>query len=53
MLEWNFLDAMMVKFGFNDIWRLRIMTYVQSVSYSFMHEGEVFGDVQPRRGIRQ
>ncbi|WOG86655.1 hypothetical protein DCAR_0205872 [Daucus carota subsp. sativus] len=52
-LEWNFLEAIMVKFGFYDIWRQRIITCVRSVSYSFIHEGEVFGDVQPQRGIRQ
>lgn len=52
-LEWSFLDDMMVKFGFNNIWRDRVMACVRSVSYSFIQDGEVFGEVQPRRGIRQ
>ncbi|XP_074344603.1 uncharacterized protein LOC141683750 [Apium graveolens] len=29
------------------------MTCITTVSYSFIQEGEVFGDVRPQRGIRQ
>lgn len=29
------------------------MTCVKSVSYSFMHDGEIFENIQPSRGIRQ
>lgn len=28
-LEWHFLEAMMVKFGFNSTWKDRIMTCVK------------------------
>lgn len=52
-LEWHFLEAMMQKFGFNSVWRERVMACVKTVSYSFVHEGEIFGEVQPQRGIRQ
>lgn len=43
----------MKKFGFNGVWRERVMTCDRTVSYSFIHEGEIFGDVQPQQGIRQ
>lgn len=29
------------------------MTCVKSVSYSFMENGEIFGIIQPSRGVRQ
>lgn len=40
---------MMKKFGFVDIWKTRVTT----VSYTSIREGEIFGDVQPQRRIRQ
>lgn len=52
-LEWGFLESMMEKFGFSEIWRDRVMRCVKSVSYSFTQDGEVFGEVNPQRGIRQ
>ncbi|KAL8122999.1 hypothetical protein AgCh_011101 [Apium graveolens] len=52
-LEWHFLEAMMQKFGFNSVWIDRVMKCVITVSYSFVQDGEIFGDVQPQRGIRQ
>lgn len=52
-LEWHFLESMMVKFGFSEIWRERVMACITTVKYSFIKDGEIFGDVQPQRGIRQ
>ena len=43
----------MEKFGFNEVWISRVMGLVQSVAYSFLQNGTVFGDVIPRRGVRQ
>ncbi|XP_074346544.1 uncharacterized protein LOC141685334 [Apium graveolens] len=44
---------MMEKFKFHEVWINRIMRLIQSVSYSFLYDGNVFGDVVPRRGLRQ
>lgn len=53
ILEWSFLEAMMRKFGFHSVWMVRIMECVNTLSYSFIQDREVFGDIQPQRGIRQ
>lgn len=52
-LKRHYLEAMMIKFRFNSVWRDRVMKCVSTVSYSFLHEGEIFGEVKPKRGIRQ
>lgn len=52
-LEWGFIENMLVKFGFQPLWINRIMACVTTVSYSFLHNGEVFGSIIPQRGIRQ
>lgn len=52
-LEWSFIRNMMGRFGFNQIWIDRVMGLVQSVTYSFLQDGCVFGDVVPNRGVRQ
>lgn len=52
-LEWAFIRNMMDKFGFHETWIHRIMTFISSVSYTFLHNGEQFGNVVPSRGVRQ
>ncbi|KAK3188889.1 hypothetical protein Dsin_028450 [Dipteronia sinensis] len=52
-IEWDFLNGMMSKLGFSDFWIDRIMRCVCSVSYSFIVNGEVRGDLNPLRGLRQ
>lgn len=52
-LEWGFIKNMMLKFGFHEIWIDRIITFISTVSYGFIHNGEEFGNVIPTRGVRQ
>lgn len=52
-LEWDFIRSMMVKFVFSEVWIARIMGLITSVSYSFVRNGNVLGDVIPFRGVRQ
>lgn len=44
---------MLLKFLFQNVWIARIMACVKSVSYSFLHNGEVFRNIISQRGIRQ
>lgn len=52
-LEWDFIYNMMVKFGFHELWISRIMKFLNSVSYSFLHDDGDFGNILPQRGLRQ
>lgn len=46
-------DRLEWRFGFHLTWISRVMTCVQTVSYSLLRNGGIFGDVHPQRGIRQ
>lgn len=35
-LEWRFLEAMMRKLGFDEVWITKIMTCVTTVSYAVL-----------------
>lgn len=52
-IEWNFLNMVLNKLGFDPIWVSWIMACVESVSYSFLVNGSPQGLVSPSRGIRQ
>lgn len=41
----------MVRFGFSAIWITKIMGYLKSVSYNFLHDDVEFGEVKPQLGV--
>lgn len=52
-LEWRYIEGMLKKIGFEQVWTQRVMTCIKTVTYTFVNSGEVFGEVKPCRGIRQ
>ena len=52
-VEWDFLDKLMLRMGFNEIWVGLIMTCVKIMTYSVMVNGEPKRLITPSRGIRQ
>ncbi|KAK3206654.1 hypothetical protein Dsin_020700 [Dipteronia sinensis] len=52
-VEWNFVGKMMLSLGFPASWVDLIYHYISSVSYSFMLNGEVHGNISPSGGLRQ
>nr|XP_027088567.1 uncharacterized protein LOC113709925 [Coffea arabica] len=47
-VEWPFLQAMMRKMGFCDLWIEWVMKYVNTISYSFNVNGELKKYISPR-----
>ncbi|KAK3198418.1 hypothetical protein Dsin_021833 [Dipteronia sinensis] len=51
MVEWVFLRGMMRSLGFSEKWIELIMNCVTSLSYSFILNGEVCGEIKPSKGL--
>jgi hypothetical protein len=52
-VEWKYLEAAMLKLGFNRSWVDKIMKCVTTVSLWVLFNGEKLQDFKPTRGIRQ
>ena len=52
-LEWDYLQAIMLKLGFSSGWMDIVMGMVKSVSFSTLLNGEKLEHFKPSRGIRQ
>jgi hypothetical protein len=52
-LEWDFLEEMMRKLGFDNRWVNLLMSCVCTVSYAILINGQPFGQLIPTQGIRQ
>ncbi|XP_062019293.1 uncharacterized protein LOC133735867 [Rosa rugosa] len=52
-VEWTFLEEVMKKLGFVDVWINLVMRCVKSVSSSIFWKGQPVGMFRPTRGIHQ
>ena len=52
-LSWNFLEAVLQKMGFSQLWINSIMQCVSTVSYRILINGAPIENIKPTRGIRQ
>uniref|UniRef100_A0A803QHU6 Reverse transcriptase domain-containing protein n=1 Tax=Cannabis sativa TaxID=3483 RepID=A0A803QHU6_CANSA len=52
-VEWQYLQAIMLKMGFDYAWTSLIMRCITTSSFSFSLNGEVVGQVHPSRGLCQ
>ncbi|XP_062094098.1 uncharacterized protein LOC133800152 [Humulus lupulus] len=52
-IEWRFVERLMLKMGYHEVWVKKIMGCITSVSFSFLLNKEVRGNVSPERGLRQ
>ena len=52
-VEWDFLEGIMVKIGFERKWIWWIMKCISSVSCNLIVNGKQSGTICPTRGLRQ
>jgi hypothetical protein len=52
-VEWEFLEAIMRKLRFDELWTARVMACVSTMTYSVIVNGTLTGKIFPNRGIRQ
>ncbi|XP_018474082.1 uncharacterized protein LOC108845359 [Raphanus sativus] len=52
-VEWEFINLVFKKLGFHDKFTHMILQCITTVTYSFLINDEVYGNVKPYRGIRQ
>jgi len=52
-VEWDFLQLMLCRLGFNHVWVERLMAFVTTVKYRIRVNGELTEEIIPQRGLRQ
>ena len=52
-VEWSFMEALLLKLGFEQQWVARVMKCITSISYQVLINGEEKGNIIPSRGLRQ
>ena len=52
-VEWEYLEAIMLKLGFHQSWVEKVMSMVRSVSFSVLLNGKELQTFKPSRGIKQ
>lgn len=50
---WDFLETLFLKMGFANRWIEWVISCVRSVLYTVLMNGDAYGDITPKRGIRQ
>ena len=51
-VEWNFIEMVMRRLGFHEIWVGWVMKCITSVTYSVLINGEAHGRISPTKGLR-
>ena len=51
-VEWVFVVEMIRRLGFSEKWISLIFRCISSVSYSFLLNGVISGNIKPSRGLR-
>ncbi|XP_042515190.1 uncharacterized protein LOC122089498 [Macadamia integrifolia] len=52
-VEWEFLEKVLLQYGFSSHWVTMVMSCLRTVTYKLLINGAVRGTVIPTRGIRQ
>lgn len=52
-VEWDFLETLFIKMGFDTKWIMWIMKCIRSVMYTVLLNGQTHGHITPERGLRQ
>jgi hypothetical protein len=52
-VEWDFLELIMRRLGFDEQWVFLVMMCVRTIKYSVIINGQAYCEIFPNRGLRQ